>query len=107
LKISHSFNDEIVKVEQSFSGYTDDLFFKNVMKEDKDNKSFKNIPVSVWALKCNWIINTEEGKLLLEQLLVSEKHELYECRTIKVIVEFLYMHYRQLILKWRLPAYLF
>ena len=94
LKIKKQFNDEIVKVERSFSGYTDDLYFKNVMKEDKNNKRFKNFPVNIWALKCNWIIDTEDGKILLEQLLMSEKHELYECRTIKVIVEFLYMHYR-------------
>ena len=64
------------------------------MKEDKNSKTFKNYPVDIWALKCNWILNSEEGTHLLEQLLLSEKHQLYECRTIKVIVEFLYMHYR-------------
>lgn len=68
------------------------------MKEDKKNKNFKNFPVNIWALKCNWIIDSEEGNELLEQLLLSEKHELFDCRTIKVIVEFLYLHYRKLII---------
>ena len=70
------------------------------------NKSFKNYPVNILALKCNWIIDSEEGKQFLQQVLLSEKHELYECRTIKVIVEFLYMHYRKLIISQRLPAYI-
>jgi hypothetical protein len=69
------------------------------MKEDKESKTFTNYPVNIWALKCNWIIDSEEGSQLLEQLLLSEKHELFECRTIKVIVEFLFMHYRQLIIQ--------
>jgi hypothetical protein len=106
LKISSPFNNEIIKVEQSYSGYTDDLYFKNVMKENKENKDYKNYPVNIWAIKCKWILNTEEGQTLLENLLLSEKHELYECNTFKVIVEFLYMHYRRLIIFYRLPVYL-
>lgn len=66
LKIKDEFNDEIVQVDSAFSGYTDDLYFKNVMKEDKKNKTFKNYPVNIWALKCKWIIDTDEGTLLLQ-----------------------------------------
>jgi hypothetical protein len=36
------------------------------MGENKTNSSYKNFPVSIWALKCNWILDSQEGLLLLE-----------------------------------------
>jgi hypothetical protein len=53
-----------------------------------------------------WIFNTKEGKKFLEKLLKSEKMELYECKAIEVMIEFLYMHYRKVVMLYRLPIYI-
>jgi hypothetical protein len=42
----------------------------------------------------------------LQAILNSENHDLFECPPIVCIVEFLFKHYRKVVLQWRLPFYL-
>ena len=77
------------------------------MMEDKENEYYKNYPVTVMAFKIDWVLQDEAGTKFLQNVLNSEKLELYENRTILVIIEFLYKHYRSVILKYRLPVYIF
>lgn len=43
----------------------------------------------------------------MQKILQSEKIELYECKAIEVMIEFLYMHYRKVVMVYRLPMYIF
>ena len=40
------------------TAYVDDYFFRKQVKEDRENPDFKNFPVSVWALRVEWILNS-------------------------------------------------
>jgi len=107
LKVANKFSEEIVSINRANRSYVDDSYFLQEMGEDKSNDYFKNYPVSVVCFKIDWVLQDAAGKKFLQNMLNSQKLELYENRTILVIVEFLYKHYRSMILKFRLPVYLF
>jgi hypothetical protein len=96
-------SDEIVSLNRHRTTYIDDQYFREQVKEAKGGK---NYPVSVWALKVEWILNDADGKELLQAILNSENHDLFECEPIVCTVEFLFKHYRKVVLRLRLPFYL-
>ena len=67
------------------------------MNEDTTLKSNTNFPVTMSALLVDWIVQ-EEGKKFLEAIRDSDNDELYESRTIIVIIEYLYFKYRKSVL---------
>jgi hypothetical protein len=69
LKIDQPWDDEIVSIADSQCVYIDDDFYRLKMYEDKMNPHFKSIPVKMEAMKVGWIINTNQGRLLLQNIL--------------------------------------
>ena len=45
LKVYGVHSDKIVAVNPSGTSYVDDSFYKEVMREDKDNEEYANYPV--------------------------------------------------------------
>lgn len=114
LRVADKFNDQIVAIDRNSSSYCDGYYYRKTMSErqpdDEGNRftrqPIKNFPVSIWAFKVQWILNTDEGKYFLEKILKSEKIELYDIPAIEVIIEFLYMHYKRVVMIYRLPIYI-
>lgn len=75
------------------------------MGEDRENKNYKNYPIKMVAVRLGWILG-ESGKEMLQAMLISENLELFNINTTIVIIEFLYKHYRDKILKTQLPLYM-
>lgn len=67
------------------------------MHEDKKNPSYDNYPVKMTALRMQWIFE-KDGKLLLEAILNSSDLNIYNNKTMVVIIEFLYQYYRNKVL---------
>jgi len=65
LRMKKKFSEDIVSLNRHRTAYIDDQYFRDSVKEQKDNPKFKNYPVSVWALRVEWILNTRDGKELL------------------------------------------
>jgi len=59
------------------------------MHEDKKNQNYNNYPVKITALRMQWIFE-KDGKLLLEAILNSSDLNIYNNKTMVVIIEFLY-----------------
>jgi hypothetical protein len=79
-------------------------------KEDTENSKFKNHPVYVRGMSIDWIISHDEpgnnGKKFIDALVNAQNLEIYDCDTIVAIVEFLYMYYREALMRERLPPYI-
>ena len=65
LKMKKKFSEDIVSLNRNNTAYVDDFYFKSRVKEEKENPNFKNFPVSVWAMRVAWILNSKDGKELL------------------------------------------
>ena len=60
------------------------------MFEDKANPHYKSVPVKMEAMKVGWIINTDQGRLLLQNILQSDRLDYYEIPSLVMVIEFLY-----------------
>jgi len=60
------------------------------MGEDKNSSDSKSLPVKIFALRIGWILTRPEGKILLQQILSSDRLDFYEIPTLQMIIEFLY-----------------
>ena len=106
LKIAEPINDSIIAMATSHTAYVDDDFFQNQFGEDKNNASYKVHPVEVLSLKIGWIVNTPEGKEFLQAILMGERLDYYEIKSLQIIIEYLYQKSKSLLLKYLLPLYL-
>ena len=105
LVIPSAYNDSIICICQSECSYVDEFYFEEVMGEDKSNTSNKNFAVTTSALRVDWIMQNE-GKQFLQALLRTEDETIFRSKTVVVITEFLYMHYRRKILRGNFPIYI-
>ena len=76
------------------------------MYEDKSNPSYKSIPVKMEAMKVGWIINTDQGRLLLQNILNSERLDYFDIPSLVMVIEFLYQRNKVLIIAMPLPMYI-
>jgi hypothetical protein len=68
LRVNKPLNDTIIAIASSPTLYVDDIFYRNVFKEDKTNPYYKAYPVDIMALKIDWIVSTENGRAFLQEL---------------------------------------
>jgi hypothetical protein len=61
-------NDSIIAIDSSPCLYVDNLFYREVFKEDVKNQDYKAYPVNIFALKIDWIVSTPAGKEFLSAL---------------------------------------
>jgi hypothetical protein len=108
MRVIKSYNDEIVQIVDSPCIYIDEDFYSSHFKEEKDVKKqgFKSFPVKIECLNVGWIINSDEGRELLQNILDSEKIEYFEIPTLVMIIEFLYQRNKLLILGVPLNLYI-
>lgn len=59
MKIENCYSDEIVAILPSSTSYVDNEYYRTIAKEDVNNPSFKNYPVSVTSISIDWIINMD------------------------------------------------
>ena len=68
-------------------------------------QSFRNYNVSVQAMQVDWIINKDEGQLFLQNMIKCENPEMYENKSIIILIEWLFSKFKYNILLARLPLY--
>ena len=54
--MGNQFSEEMVCVNRSMNLNVDDLYFSKKMRENKENRTYKSIPVDVMALKVDWLL---------------------------------------------------
>ena len=106
LKVEGTYNDKMVGIKSAVCSYIDEDFYKEHMEEDLNEVDYKSYPVKVMALRMNWIVKDMAGREFLLGILRSENLSLYTIPTIEILIEYLYLQYKNLILKYRLPVYL-
>lgn len=82
LSIKEAMSDSIVCIESSCLSFVDQYYFKETLKEDVEDLSYVNLPVTLQALRVDWIIHDELGKDLLEAISLSDNDELFNSKTI-------------------------
>lgn len=87
--------------------HMDDKFFNEKMGENTDSKGVPSYSVKVVALRVGWMLNHKNGQRFLEAVLNSESMELYQVKTVKLLIEFLYHKYRSVLLNKVLPVFIF
>lgn len=105
LKVDQPYNDSIVKMADSPSVYIDDRFYKDVMGEDKSDKSNKSYPVSVVAMRIDYILNLPEGRLFLKAIHESDNLELYEETSLQMLIEYLFQKQKVIVMYVLCPAH--
>jgi hypothetical protein len=58
------------------------------------------------AMKVGWIINTNQGRLLLQNILQSDRLDYFDIQSLVMIIEFLYQRNKILIIALPLPMYI-
>ena len=106
LKVRYAEHEKIVKVSDSPGVYIDDRFYQESMNEDKNDKNNKSFPVSVVAMRIDWILNEPEGIKFLFAILDSDNLDLYEVPSLQMLIEYLFLKYKFVIIKDQLPLYL-
>lgn len=105
LTISECMTDKIVSLQTTNSMYLDDLYYKDVLKDDPNDPKKTNFPVKMSVIKIDWIFS-EQGRIFLEALAKSENHDLFEQKSVDAIIEYLYYNFKKKVLLVGLPIYL-
>ena len=85
----------------------DDKFYIEKMDEqDINSTNYKSYPVKVVAFRFAWLLLNPEGKLFLESVFKSENLAYYAMPTMQMIIEFLYLKYRDVLLNKLLPVFI-
>lgn len=58
------------------------------------------------AMKVGWILNTDQGRLLLQNILNSDRLEYFDIPSLVMVIEFLYQRNKVLIIALPLPMYI-
>jgi hypothetical protein len=104
LSLPEAYNEKIVGIYPSVMQFIDNKFYRNEIKEDKNNQTYKKFMVKMSSLRVDWIFR-DSGRKFLVSLLETENIEVFRSKTIITITEFMYMHYKKAILKTQLPVY--
>ena len=95
-----------MKIIESACVNIDDHFYTNSMDEQPlDSLDYKNFPVKVVAFRFAWLLLNPEGKLFLEAIFKNENLVFYKIPTLIMIVEFLYLKYKDVLLTKLLPVF--
>lgn len=87
-------NDLIITQVPNGSMFFTEDYYGKVMKESDEEGSN---PVKVTALKVDWIINTDEGRNFLQNILFTGNLDFFNIEPIQYIVEFLFQRFKLVI----------
>ena len=101
--------ETIVAISNHNSSYVDDAYYKNVMKQD-EMVDANTYPVQMKLVEVGWMLNESTGEKyglkFLQAVFNSGNSDLYDTDTIKITVEYLYIKYKEKIIKMLIPTYL-
>lgn len=103
---SEPIDEEIIRISGHFCSYVDDVFFKECMGEAQFDPSSKVYGSDVVCVQADWILNEDQGKHFLHELIYTRNNDIFKVPYVKIIVQFLYEQYRSQIMKYLLPLYL-
>lgn len=63
--------------------------------------------MNIVSLRVGWIINEPEGKEFFKEILGSDNIQLYNIKSLQIIIEFLFSRYKVIIFLLVLPLYIF
>ena len=75
-------------------------------EEEISSTNYKSYPVKVVAFRFAWLILNPEGKQFLESIFKNENLMFYRCVSLQMIIEFLYLKYKDVLLTKLLPAFM-
>lgn len=109
IKVMQAHSDEIVCMTESNSIYVDNKFYKDRMNERINDPSCSSYPVRVVALRAGWILKTDDhidGRYFLQEVLRNEDLSYYNLKSLRMLIEFLYLKIKVTIFRLLLPCYL-
>lgn len=109
LKVKRAHNDEIVKMKEANSIYVDNKYYREQMKERIGDASCSSFPVRIQAVRIGWILHSDDevdGRYFLQEILRNEDVSYYNIKSLRMIIEFLYLNIRFSIFLLLLPCYL-
>ena len=68
-------------------------------------KNCRNFEVKCQAMRVDWILSNDEGKLLLQNMIACENPELFNNKAVKILINYLFSEFKFKILQRRLPLY--
>lgn len=98
LSVESTISDTVVGVYPSFSQFIDNKFYREVIKNDKNNPDYVRYHVKVQAIKADWLLR-DEGWEFLHALYYEGEDETFRSKTLNVIIEYLYRSIRPEIYK--------
>lgn len=81
LSVMNTINEQIVGVYPSITQFIDEKFYREVMKDDKENPDTIRLHVKIQGLKVDWILK-EEGWLFLNALYNDGEDDTFRSETL-------------------------
>ena len=104
--MKETYSNKIVKICESPCVNIDDKFYTQMMDEEEiSSPNYKSFPVKLVAFRFAWLILNPEGKQFLQSIFKNENLMFYRCVTLQMIIEFLYLKYKDVLLTKLLPAF--
>ena len=95
-------NDRIIKqISKGAVFFTEDFYSKEMEEKPKENSH----PVMLSALRVDWLINSDEGRDFLQNILLTGNLDFFNIDTIQYVVEFLFQKFKLVILFLLLPIF--
>ena len=95
-------NDRIIKqISKGAVFFTEDFYSKEMAEKPKENSH----PVMLSALRVDWLINSDEGRDFLQNILLTGNLDFFNIDTIQYVVEFLFQKFKLVILFLLLPIF--
>jgi len=107
MRIPQAYDDSIVLFKEASCIQIDDEYYREHMKEiPLEGSGYKSYPVKTVAIRVAWILDQPEGRAFLWSVYKNENLNYYKIPTIYLIVEFMYNKYKNILLKWLMPAFI-
>jgi hypothetical protein len=97
---------DILVCTPSQCSYVDDVYFKEQMGEDPNNRTCLTFAVDVKCVRADWIIQKKEGLLFLKELLRQQNKDVFMTPYIMIVIQFLYQKYSASIMTRLMPPFL-
>ena len=68
-------------------------------------KIVPNFDVDIQAMRVDWIVDQASGEDFLESMIQCENQDLYKNKSVKILINYLFVKFKNKILLARLPLY--
>lgn len=107
-------SDSICSQASIHSKYLNEIFFQRDLGHEEDSwtdlvglyTDCQSYPCDIRFLRLDWVLYTEEGLSFLKTLQKSQKNSLFQIPSMQLLIDFIYLRFKFVILKWHFPIYL-